>query len=399
MSAITSSGTARAARLGFTATLAICAAFGLLAWGFSLWFFRIAPLQDWMVFYEAARAYFAGNLPLIFDGNALTAALNQRFAGWLGAPLGLHPWVYPPPFLLLILPFGLLPPVASAAAFLLLGLAAAVAVVWRSLEPVQRWPAIATLLLCPAVPFDVMTGQNAFYTAALLVGAFAAMAEAPVLSGVLIGLLSLKPQLALMAWVALIAARRWRVLAAAVMTGGVLVLASIVVFGLDLWQAWAGLVLGGGDTYRSWIDVGRLNGISVYACASWLGLPPVAASLTQAIATLGSAALIYTIYRRPGPAGLRLAALLAAAILAAPHASNSDAILLGLAAAIFVTSLPRETLQPYQLAVAAAVWISPLFNPPVLFRAGCATPLLVAVLLGAMVIAMRRQRLSAAAAR
>jgi hypothetical protein len=389
MSAITSSGTARAARHGFTATVAICAAFGLIAWGFSLWLFRIAPLQDWMVFYEAARAYFTGNLPLIFDGNALTAALNQRFAGWLGAPLGLHPWVYPPPFLLLILPFGLLPPVASAAAFLLVGLAVAVAVMWRSLDPAQRWPAIGTLLLCPAVPFDVMTGQNAFYTAALLVGGFAAMAEAPVLAGVLIGLVSLKPQLALLAWVALVAARQWRVLAAAVATGGVLVAASVVVFGLDIWQAWTRLVLGGGDTYRSWIDVGRLNGISVYACANWLGLPPAAASLAQATATIGSAALIYTIYRRPGPAGLRLAALLAAAILAAPHASNSDAILLGLAAAIFVTSLPRETLQPYQLAVAAAVWISPLFNPPVLFRIGCATPLLVAALLAAIVVALR----------
>ena len=61
----------------------ICGAFGIIAWGFYLWAFSGDPGQDWMVFYTAARAYFDGNLPLIFDGETLTAALNQRFAGWL----------------------------------------------------------------------------------------------------------------------------------------------------------------------------------------------------------------------------------------------------------------------------------------------------------------------------
>ena len=370
----------------------ICAVFGLLAWAFDLWLFRVAPLQDWMVFYEAARAYFAGNLPLIFDGNALTAAINQHFAPWLGAPLGLHPWVYPPPFLLLILPFGLLPPVASVAAFLLAGFAAATAVVWRAFDgSSRRWPAIATLLLCPAVPFEVLTGQNAFYTTALMLGAFAAAAEQPLLCGVLVGFLSLKPQLALMAWVALLAGRQWRTIGAAVATGCILVLASGAVLGIDIWRAWSELILGGSGVYHSWLDVGRMNGISVFACVSWLGASAAVASAVQAIVTIGAAATIYWVYRQPHAGGLRLAALLAATILAAPHASNSDAILLGLAASVFVTAIPPAALRPYQLAIAAAVWISPLFNPPVLFRIGCATPLLVAGLLAAIVVKMRER--------
>jgi len=84
----------------------VCGAFGLAAWAFYLSAFHGDPGQDWMVFYTAARAYFDGNLPLIFDGETLTAALNERFAGWLAFTLNLHPWVYPPTFLLLFLPLG-----------------------------------------------------------------------------------------------------------------------------------------------------------------------------------------------------------------------------------------------------------------------------------------------------
>jgi alpha-1,2-mannosyltransferase len=395
MTAASSNEAGRPARHLVAATFLICGVFGLLAWAFDLWFFRVAPLQDWMVFYEAARAFFDGNLSLIFDGNALTAAINQRFASWLVSPLGPHPWVYPPPMLLLILPFGLLAPAASVAVFLLAGFAAASLIVWRKLDAAARWPALATLALCPAVPFNVMTGQNAFYTVALLVGGFAVVAEQPILCGVLVGCLSLKPQLALVSWVALLAMRQWRALAAAMVTGLLLALVSLLVLGVDIWVVWSKLVLGGDGGYESWIKVGRLNGISVYACATWLGAPAAVASVAQAVATLGAGAMTYWVYRRATAPSLRLAVLLAATILAAPHASNSDAILLGLAAMFFVTAIPRGSLHPYQLTIAAAVWISPLFNPPVLFRIGCATPLLVAMLLAAVAIELRRRRAAA----
>src|SRR5271167_293261 len=64
--------------------------------------------QDWMVFYTATRAYFEGDLALVFDGERLTRAINQQYGanGWLSSPLIFHPWLYPPFFLLLLLPFG-----------------------------------------------------------------------------------------------------------------------------------------------------------------------------------------------------------------------------------------------------------------------------------------------------
>jgi hypothetical protein len=376
----------------FVITALICGIFGIAGWAFDLWFFRTAPAQDWMEFYTAAQAYFVGNLPLVFDGGALTAAINQRFASWLTLPLGLHPWVYPPPFLMLFLPFGALSPLTSAVLFLLAGWAASLAVGWRyAARNVPRWPIIGTLLLCPAVPFNVLTGQNAFYTSALLVGGFGVIPSYPLLGGALLGMLSVKPQFCLMAGVALVAARQWRAIGGAVATACLLALFSVLVFGLDIWRAWLGLVFGGNELYQDWINVGRLNGISVYACVNWLGAPGSVASLAQAAAILLAGGIIYWVYRQPAPAATRLAALLAATVLAAPHVSNSDAVLLGLAASLFVTFAVATDLRPLQLTIAAAVWISPLFNPPVLFRIGCVTPLLVVMLLMVIVLKIRER--------
>src|SRR5438094_424307 len=158
---------------------AICFAAGVLGWIFFVLLFRGEPVQDWMVFYTAARAYLDDNLTLLFDGARFTAALNQRFAPWLDLPLGPHPWVYPPSFLVLFLPFGALPPLVSVALFVLSGFALLAAAVWLYLEGAEaRRIVLLSILLCPAVPFNVMTGQNAFFTGAILVGGFMLIARA-----------------------------------------------------------------------------------------------------------------------------------------------------------------------------------------------------------------------------
>ena len=388
----------------------VCGLFGVAAWVLYVWALSGDPGQDWMVFYTAARAYFDGNLPLIFDGEALTAALNQRFASWfaVGFVLNLHPWVYPPTFLLLFLPFGMLPPAVSLAVFMVSGfivlLAAAAHYVGRGQA---RWVVVFSLVLCPAVPFNVMTGQNAFFTSALLVGGFGLVGRYPVLAGALLGILTFKPQLWLMVPVALLAARQWRALGGAAASALVLALLTLPVFGFEIWQVWFKLATGMDEGYSAWVIQGRLNGLSVFSCVTWLGVPQgirvedlglylnhhhwlkFLANLAQAAAVAFAAAIVYWTYRRPAPGALQLAVLLAATMLAAPHASASDAVLLALATSLYVAAPGRGALRPMQLVLAAAAWISPLFNPPSLFRPGCLTPLLILLLLWAIIAEIR----------
>ncbi len=389
---------------------AVCGSCGGVAWGLWLWVFLSEPAQDWMVFYTAARAYFAGNLQLILDGELLTAGLNQRFETWLALPLNLHPWVYPPTFLLLFLPFGALPPLASLVTFLASGFVALVAAVRPYVRTgLPRTIVLFSLVLCPAVPFNVMTGQNAFFIGALLVGGFAMLARSPILAGILLGILSFKPQLWLLVPVALVAAREWRALASTAATALLLAVATLPVFGLEIWHAWLALATGANRAYAAWLTQGRLNGISVFACTVRLWMPSgigienaaaylsehhwveVLGNIAQFVATAAAAVLVYRAFRQPHPGALPLAVLLAAAILAAPHVSNSDAVLLGLAAGLAIAVPGRQKLSGGAVALAAIVWILPLVNPPSIFRPGVVTPMLILLFIAGLMAEMRAQ--------
>jgi alpha-1,2-mannosyltransferase len=374
---------------GIIVTCGIC---GVGGWVFYIYAFRGDPGQDWMVFYTAARAYIDGNLSLLSDGERLTEALNQRFAGWLSFPLNLHPWVYPPTFLLLFLPFGFLPECASLIVFLLAGFVAVLTAVWlySRRDHFQRVH-IFLLLLCPAVPFNVLTGQNAFYSSALLIGGFGLVDRSPAISGLVLGFLSFKPQLSIMVPVALLAGRRWRALLSTTITAAALALASWVVFGAGMWRSWFELTMGMSDGYAPWLAAGRLNGQSVFACATLLGASSTVANLAQGLTVAITAVCVYWVFCQRTRAELQLAALLAATILAGPHVSASDAVLLALAASLFLSGIAAIDPGSVRANVAVALWISPLFNPPALFRAGLLTPLLILVFLACVITLIREQ--------
>jgi hypothetical protein len=375
--------------------IAIAALFifvGGAAWAFYLWSLRRVFGSDWMVFYTAVRAYFDGHLAVIFDPGRFQAALSARFSGWLSAHLPPHPWVYPPTFLLLFLPFGLLPANASVASFELASFAAAAAAArLYASDDARRTLLLGSLLLNPATPFNVMVGQNAFWTGALLLGGLGLLARAPVLAGLLLGIVTAKPQLFLMVPVALIAARNWRALASAGVTTLTLALASLSVFGLEPWRAWLELAAGRGAAYAAWLAPGRLLGQSVFAVSMLLGASSTLANLLQAAAAATAAACVYSGFRRDAPGELKIALLLAATMAAAPQVSASDAVLLGLAASLFLSGLPTAGPRGLYAAAAALLWISPLFNPPALITAGLATPLLILLFMGCVLRAMGRQ--------
>lgn len=380
----------RATKRNLAIVAVLCALIGIGGWAFYAAVFRHEAGEDWLVFHTAARAYLDGDPGLIRDGARFTAVLNERFAGWLGDPLTLHPWVYPPSFLLLLLPFGLLPAGAALALFLAVTFGGLVCAV-RSLvsSPWQRRVYGFTVLFCPAVASTVFTGQNAFLTVALLFGGFALVERRPWLGGALMGLVTVKPQLALMVPVALLGARSWRALAGAAAAAGLLALASLAVFGAEAWRDWLGLATGSSELYAGWLAAGRLQGVSVFAGATLLGASPAVANLAQAMAVVLAAACVFRVFQQSARRELKIAAALAGTILAAPHGSMQDGLLLGLAAAAFLAVALEDGLGFGDAVLAAALWASPLGNPPSLFRIGLLTPALVALFLARVVVKAR----------
>jgi alpha-1,2-mannosyltransferase len=336
--------------------------------------------QDWMVFYTAAQAYFDGNLSSVLDGPGFMAALNGHFATWLmKPPLPLHPWVYPPHFLTLFLAFGALPPFLSYVSFLVLTFLGLVFAL--RLDHRQACLFAVSIALSPAAAFAVAVGQNSFLMAALLIGGFVCMGVRPILAGVLFGLLSFKPQFCLMVPVALVAASQWRVLGAAAVTGAVLCLISLAMFGSGIWIGWLSMMTGRTDFFDQWAVVGRLNGMSVYACAILAGASQSTARLAQIAAVLFAAMSVTLAFRREMPRDLRLAVLLTTAFLAAPHVSSYDAVLLTVAATLVFRRSFAGELPVWLMPFAGLVWVCPIINPPAAYHVGIYTPVLICLFL------------------
>src|SRR5207244_366457 len=80
---------------------------------------------------------------------------------------------------------------------------------------------------------NVIVGQNAFLTLALLLAGVGLLGRRDFAAGAILGLLSYKPQLAIMVPVALLAARHWRAIAGAALSASFAVALSPALFGRD----------------------------------------------------------------------------------------------------------------------------------------------------------------------
>jgi hypothetical protein len=377
-----------ASERNLTIAAGLCGGLGLGAWGFYARALRGAVGEDWTVYDTAIRAYYEGRLALLYDGAALTGLLNARFGSWFDGPLPLHPWLYPPHYLLLLLPFGLLPPVAAYILFIVLSFAAmAIAVSAFFADWRRRLAAIAMVALCPAAAITVLLGQNSFFTCALLAGGFGLLRRRPVLAGALFGLLTYKPQLCLMVPVALLAERQWKAMAVAAATALGLVLASAAVLGADPWRDWLRVMLTPSPLFTEWTALARLNGQSIYTYAALLGAGPSVANAIQAGAALVAAVAVWVSHRGALEPHRKLAVLLGATMLAAPHVIDYDALMLGLAAILMLLASPDHEWRLGETALPVLVWASPFFNPPSVWALAYATPVLVLAL---MAFAMRR---------
>jgi hypothetical protein len=337
---------------------------------------------DWMVFYGAIRSVLDGNALLIFDGDRFTDFLNTAFAGWLSSPLDFRPWAYPPSFLLMLLPFAPLGFFGSYVAFQIVS-GALLALALRSSAKAILPPGglLAAVLICPASAINVIDGQAVFLVAALIVGGFGLLDRRPYLAGLVLGLLTFKPQFCILVPIALVAAGQWRALLASGLSALALMIASGLVFGFDLWLRWFPVIFENlVSPNEKWIAFGRMWGHSVYTCAVLLGAPDRLASLIQLLATLGAAVSVVFAFRSRLGTKEKTAVFLAATVLAAPHSGPYDGTLLVIAAAFWLMTRSRP-LPLWCWTLAFMIWLLPMLSPPLLFPVARIAPLFPVLLI------------------
>ncbi len=350
------------------------------------------PGTDYMVFYTAVRAALDGALHGIYDGDHFTALLNARFHASLAPALPFRPWIYPPGFLILLMPFGTMPFLESYFAFQLVTACALVAslIYGANAPPGARWIAAAALL-CPAASINVVDGQCAFLIAALLAAGVRLLPAAPLLAGLAFGLLTFKPQFCLLVPVILVASRNIKAAVAASATAAILVGFSAAMFGTQIWSQWAiqSWASNAGADPR-WFLYGRAWGHSLYTCAVLLGAPARAASFLQALALAAAAGLTYWAFVKPMRQELRIAILLPCALLAAPHWGSYDAVLLVIAVGCWL-GCAGAAVPTRAWLLAFIVAIVPLLGPPALSVPARFGPLLTGLVIAAAVSTAARR--------
>jgi alpha-1,2-mannosyltransferase len=305
-------------------------------------------LNSWM----GGRSAFLGGPGPWFDFQAYNKALEQITG---------HPdfpdmyWSYPPHLVLFIWPLGLLPYLPAYALWCVVGLGL---YLWAARSGGVSRKSMLFLAVAPGVAVNVFFGQNGFLTAALLIGGLANLDRRPILSGVLLGILTIKPQFGLLLPVMLVLTGRWRVIAAAAATTAILVAATSIWFGPDIWMDYIRKV----SPQQHWL-LTKGGGLlvpmvsSAFVNARMIGLPLAADWVVQAVTSAAALAMVaWTFWRRREPA-LSLALLVTATFLFSPWMLNYDMVVFGYVVAL-LRERTRNAVADDRLAI--AVWALPV---------------------------------------
>jgi hypothetical protein len=314
---------------------------------------------DFMSYWSAARLALDGRAAAAFDGAAITAIQHQAVPF---LPNIWFPWHYPPIFLLVVAPLGWLPYPAALAVFVL-GTAALWAALVRRILPDRRAWIVAAA--APAGLITLIDGQNAFLTAGLAGFALLWLDRRPVAAGILVGLLAVKPHLAVLFPLALLAEGRWRSIAAAALTVLALAAASLLAFGWDPWaEFFRHLPVSQAMADQGAVPWGTMP--SPYVFALSLGAPLWLARVLQAAAALVVAGSVWCVWRNPAaPFEAKAATLVAGSLMVSPYLFYYDMTWAALAVAWLALLGIRHGFHRSEREILLFAWLAPALMPPV----------------------------------
>ncbi len=324
---------------------------------------------DMLAFVAAARLAAAGQAAVAYDWAAFAevqAAVLGQGKEAIGGALG---WLNPPHFFFLVLPLAPLDYGWAWLAWCFVLLVIMGAAAWAVLP---RVPAVVAVLAAPTTMLCLSVGQNGLLVAALFGFVFAWMERRPALSGIALGLLTVKPQFGLVLPLLLMAGGRWRVFAAAAGTALIAMALAWAAFGTEAWLAFLPSVSGNADRMLGGSVTPRIQ--SVYATVMQLGGHRVAAAIGHAAIALAALGLATALWlRRPeAPAEAKATATMAASYLITPYVWGYDTPAIPIAALFLVRAALREGWLAGEKAVLVgacllpavlALWQCPVVGP------------------------------------
>jgi hypothetical protein len=320
---------------------------------------------DFASFYAAGSLVLEGKPGAVYDG--ATHYMRQR--ALFGSETPYYAWLYPPFFLFLagalaLLPYLLALVIWQGVTFALYLIA--IRAVIRSAAPAASgiesgglWLLLA--IAYPAVIINFGHGQNGLLTAALFAGALVMLDRRPWIAGALFGFLVYKPQFGMLIPLALLATGRWRAIVAAAVAAALLVLATLLAFGPEIWRAF---IASSGIARVALMESGEVGWHKVQSVLAWVrmwgGSVQAAYAIHGAVALSVAAAIVW-LWRSTAGYPSKAAGLATASIIAAFHSHDYDLMVLAPAIAFLALDGLARGFSPYEKTALAFLWVVPLF--------------------------------------
>ena len=362
----------RVAMIGFALLWVILTAY---AWS---WNFKAPNFTDYLSYWAAGKLTLGGDPAAAYD------VARHRAMEFTVTPIqGLLPFPYPPPFLMIVTPFSLLSYEWGFAAWIFF--TGAIYVVGT-----RRVGDLPSTLGHPSVLMNGLIGQNGLLTCPIFVMGSMLLRERAFLAGAILGLLVIKPQLALLLPVAVIAARLWPAVIGAVLSSAALLFVALMLFGIGAFDGFIKILPLYTELMRQdkwpWNEF-----ISVFAFLRWFGVDQTVAMGMHGVVALAAAVVTWVAWSRNWSEQVPI--LAAATLLVPPYLLTYDALLMIVPIGYWVMQKPR----PYLAGFLWLLCFLPISFYFYIYRGPNTVPL-AAILALCMFVAGRRSLPAAASA-
>jgi len=340
--------------------------------------------SDFSHYWVASRLARAGDPTAVYDFSRLQA-FGQTVAG---IQVGI-PWFNTPTFLMLLLPFSLLPFHTSLFLWIFSTLGGYLLIIRRlAPHPQFTWLALAF----PSALININYGQNGFLSAIFFGGGLLFLDRCPIAAGIFLGLMTYKPQFALLIPVALVAGRRWKPLTAMLFTSGALIGVSALLFGIDVWLTFFQkivVMLGGlrGEQISAVSSLPLWKMPTIFSLMTALGANFLIAAVIQIIIGIVIVVIVGWVWHAKASPAIYSTILVLGTFLLTPYSFVYDYILIAIPLACLGWEAYSKGWLPGERFCLFFAWIAPLY----MSFANCRLLILPIVLL--FILAIRRMRL------
>jgi hypothetical protein len=278
--------------------------------------------SDFDAFYTAAKLTLSGQINEAYS----FVLFQQHLKDLLGKSGGLA-WAYPPPFDVMVAPLGLLSLPVAFSLFFATTLPAFLWTLYRlDRQSTDRRLGAILMMAAPCISVVFIIGQNGLITGTLIgltcLGLASSRRWPNMLAGLPLGLMVIKPHLAIGVGFYLLVSRNWAGLGVAICTVIASAVIATVLLGLDVWTAF----LGGLQEASTQLRLGQFplfRMVSPFATLRTYGVSIGVAAGVQMLSAIVAVALIATAhFQLPRREAIGMSA--AASMLISPYAYDYD---------------------------------------------------------------------------